>query len=122
MAVKDRWMHASPWVVVGVVLSLWLGGNLGGSRAPIALAQGPTTGEATGTIAFTSGNGPNQFLYVIDTRSQALAVYRIDPLNPKGAIKLEAARQYRWDLKLAEYNNQPPEVTAIESMVSGSRK
>jgi hypothetical protein len=46
-------------------------------------------------------------------------VYRVDPQNPKGSLKLEAARQYRWDLKLAEYNNLPPEVSAIESMVSG---
>jgi len=30
---------------------------------------------------------------------------------------LEAARQYGFDLRLAQYNNQPPEVTAIESMV-----
>jgi len=56
-------------------------------------------------------------LYVIDTRSRAFAVYRVDPTNPKGTVKLEAARQYQWDLKLAEYNNQPPEVAAIESTV-----
>jgi len=58
-----------------------------------------------------------QLLYLVDTRGHAFAVYRIDPTNPKGTVKLEAARHYQWDLKLAEYNNQPPEVAAIESTV-----
>ena len=35
----------------------------------------------------------------------------------KGAVKLEAARPYRWDLKL-EYNNLPPEARDVETMVS----
>ncbi len=82
------------------------------------------SGDSTGTIAFTallhnnaSGNGAAQLLYLIDTRSRAFAVYRIDPTNPKGAVKLEAARQYQWDLKLSEYNNQAPEPAAIEAAV-----
>ena len=61
--------------------------------------------------------GNAQFLYLIDTRARAFAVYRVDPSNPKGTVKLEAARQYQWDLKLAEYNNLPPDVSAIESTV-----
>ena len=39
-----------------------------------------------------------------------------------GAVKLEAARQYRWDLKLAEFNNQALEVATIESMVGTPRR
>jgi len=69
-------------------------------------------------IAITSGApGSPQFLYLIDTRNQAFALYRVDPQNPKGTVKLEAARQYRYDLKLSEYNNLPPEVSAIEANV-----
>ncbi|GAC1464650.1 MAG: hypothetical protein NVSMB9_03550 [Isosphaeraceae bacterium] len=75
-------------------------------------------GETSGTCAFTSPAGGNaQLLYVIDTKARAFAVYRIDPSNPKGTVKLEAARQYQWDLKLDEYNNQEPTVAAIESTV-----
>jgi len=73
--------------------------------------------ESFGTVAFSSTGGNAQFLYLIDTRAHAFAVYRVDPSNPKGTVKLEAARQYQWDLKLAEYNNLPPEVSAIESTV-----
>jgi hypothetical protein len=73
-------------------------------------------GEADGTIAFVTGaNGPVQWLYLIDTRSRAFTIYRVD--STKGTVKLDAARQYGWDLKLTEYNNLKPEVIAIEAMV-----
>jgi hypothetical protein len=35
-------------------------------------------------------------------------------------VKLEAARQYQWDLKLDEYNNVEPRPSAIESAVRGT--
>ena len=57
----------------------------------------------------------SQLLYLIDTRSRAFTIYRVD--TTKGTVKLDAARQYGWDLKLTEYNNLEPQVTAIESMV-----
>ena len=59
--------------------------------------------SAGGVIALTTPTGgPAQLLYLIDTRSKAFAIYRVDPTNAKGAVKLEAARQYQWDLKLAD--------------------
>jgi hypothetical protein len=83
-------------------------------------AATPTAVESSGTVAFTSPLGGNaQLLYLIDTRSRAFAVYRVDPSNPKGTVKLEAARQYQWDLKLSEYNNLDPSAMAVESMVKG---
>jgi hypothetical protein len=105
---------------------MWAAGE---GRGPVARAQtsavterpklpAPPGGEPSGTIAFTATTaGTAQWLYLIDTRAHAFAIYRVDPTNPKGTVKLEAARQYQWDLKLAEYNNQPPEVAAIESTV-----
>ena len=108
--------YGLPGMILGLAVAAWFGG-----RSPSALAQAPAqSGEASGTIAFTSPiGGSAQMLYLIDTRSQAFAVYRVDPMNPKGngAVKLEATRQYRWDLKLNEYNNQAPEVTDVEAMV-----
>ena len=113
--------YGLPGVFLGLAFA-WLMGGAGPSS--IALAQTPAAGrqgmtqEASGTIAFTtSGSGSTQFLYIVDTKSQAFAVYRIDPNKPDGLVKLEAARQYRFDLRLAQYNNLPPEVSAIESMV-----
>ena len=129
----NGWMkYGAPGLLMGLVLA---GGT--GGRGPAALAQGtgqvqtpiplptarttsPSSPDANnaGTIAFTSSAGnAAQFLTIIDTKSRAFAVYRIDPSNPKGSVKLEAVRQYQWDLRLAEYNNLPPEVAAIESTV-----
>lgn len=128
--VQGRWGQVArfglPGVAVGLALA-WLGGGHG----PTALAQGSSTssGDANGMIAFASStlspSGlPSQMLYLIDTKTQSFAVYRVDPQNPKGtgAVKLEASRQYRWDLKLSEYNNQAPEVSVIEKMVSSMTK
>jgi hypothetical protein len=123
----------------GLALGLGLAWGFG-DRGPSAQAQGPAgpaiplpapaaerersraaadvSATANGTIALTApAGGSAQLLYLIDTRSRALAVYRVDPANPKGTIKLEAARQYQWDLKLDEYNNQEPKPAAIESAV-----
>ena len=43
-------------------------------------------------------------------------------LRLQSGTKLEAARQYRYDLKLSEFNNQPPEVSSIEAMVKSMAK
>ncbi len=131
-----------PGVILGVVISWMAGargslaeaqtraGGGGGSqvsmpaRSPDAarVPQGQgrllASGEANGTLAMvTAPGGSAQWLYLIDTKTHAFAIYRVDPSNLKGSVKLEAARQYQWDLKLEHYNNQAPEPAAIESMV-----
>jgi hypothetical protein len=81
-------------------------------------APRPTAGgEVNGTLALITSSGPAQWLYLIDTKERAFALYRIDPTNSKGIVKLEASRQYRWDLKLEHYNNQAPEPDAIKATV-----
>ncbi|HZW32553.1 MAG TPA: hypothetical protein VFF52_17700 [Isosphaeraceae bacterium] len=73
-------------------------------------------GDSSGTLAFIANpTGPLQWLYLIDTKKRAFALYRID--TNKGAVKLEAARQYRWDLELDQYNNQAPEPADVEARV-----
>jgi len=119
---STRWT-AARFGVAGLLAGLGLAWGLGTGRLPAARAAVAAPAEAAGTIAFTSGEpGGAQWLYLIDTKTQALAVYRLDPRNTKGSIKLEAARQYRWDLKLAEYNNAEPGVQAISSMVGEPRR
>ena len=112
-----------PGLILGVVLS-WAGGARGPELAAQTAADAgrarPTAaGEAGGTLAFvtTSPTSSGQWLYLIDSKTQALAVYRFDPANSKGSLKLEASRQYEWDLKLEHYNNQAPEPSAIEATV-----
>ena len=105
------------------------------SQPSEARAQGPgvssafrgesSGGDGSGVFAFTNPLGPNgSRLFLIDTRAQTLVVYRIGSegagLTP-GTLKLESVRNYRWDLKLSEYNNMDPAVGAIESMVNSGR-
>jgi hypothetical protein len=102
--------------MIGVALA-WVASGRGLSAQSPAGVPGV---ESNGTIAFTSNTGgSSQLLYLIDTRAQTFAVYRVDSQGGRGAgsVKLEAARQYRYDLKLSEYNNQPPEVSQVEAMV-----
>jgi len=74
--------------------------------------------DSNGTLALIANPaGSVQWLYLIDTKKRAFAVYRLDPANPKGMVKLEASRQYRWDLELEQYNNQAPEPADIEARV-----
>jgi hypothetical protein len=81
-------------------------------------ARPSASGDANGILALVTGTaGTTQWLYLIDTKDRAFALYRIDPTNPKGIVKLEASRQYKWDLKLEHYNNQPPEPDAIKATV-----
>jgi hypothetical protein len=86
-----------------------------GSRAPAA--RPIAGGDVNGTLALITTAGQSQWLYLIDTKERAFALYRIDPTNSKGIVKLEASRQYRWDLKLEHYNNQAPEPDAIKATV-----
>jgi hypothetical protein len=123
------WSGVARYGVPGVLLGLALMGGTGGGRGPVAQAQNlpgaerartaqAAGGDASGTIAFTAAHGGMvQLLYLIDTKNHAFAIYRVDPSNPEGAVKLEAARQYQWDLKLLEYNNQKPEVASVEASI-----
>ncbi|MBX6315663.1 MAG: hypothetical protein IRY99_22525 [Isosphaeraceae bacterium] len=113
---------AAWYVAAGLLAGLALAWAFGGVRGPTARAQMAPSLEASGTIALTSGGlSPNsnstvQYLYLIDTKNQALAIYRFDPKDPKGALRLEAERQYRWDLKLTQHNSSP-DVAQIEASI-----
>ena len=89
--------YGLPGLAIGSALAWWAGGNGLSARA-----QGTVPpAEANGTVAFVSSpTGSNsQMLYLIDTKSRAFAVYRVEPAGSKGSgsgsVKLEAARQYR---------------------------
>lgn len=125
----QSWGGVARYGVPGLLLGLALMGGTTGGRGPAAQAQnlpagaekmrmaGSPAADSSGTIAFTTSHGAAQLLYLIDSRNRSFAIYRVDPTNPEGAVKLEAARQYQWDLRLTEYNNQKPEVVSVESMI-----
>ncbi|QDV37881.1 hypothetical protein [Tautonia plasticadhaerens] len=110
--------------VPGAVLGLATAWMLGAGPARGVQAEGgPTQGSAGGLMALTTsapGDPGGTRLVLIDQRTQAMAIYKIDGFKG-GSIKLEAARQFGPDLRLSEYNNLPPEVAAVEAMVAAPR-
>ena len=98
-------------------------GPQGQSRPEVTKSQSAKTvtgNDQAGTLALIANStGPTQcqWLYLIDTKQKSFALYRIDPGNPKGSVKLEASRKYRWDLELDEYNNQGLEPSDVEARV-----
>ena len=83
-------------------------------------AKGVTAGESGGLLALITNPSavpPVQWLYLIDTKKRAFAIYRVDPTNPQGCVKLEASRQFRWDLDLDDYNNQGLEPADVRARV-----
>jgi hypothetical protein len=87
------------------------------AEKPVTSKNGSGT-DSSGTIAMIANpGGPVQWLYLIDTKKQAFAIYKVDPSTPNKVVKLEACRQYQWDLKLEQYNNQTPEPSDIEAQV-----
>lgn len=133
---RREWSSAVRFGLPGVLIGLALAWCGGGRGLPSALGQqvppvgrsavpAPVPAQMTarspdnsGTIALTSTHPQDgsQWLYLIDTKTQALAVYRIDTVDA-GKLKLVAARKYRSDLMLTEFNNLAPQVEAIESIV-----
>ena len=131
-----QWSTAARFGGPGILLGLMLAGSFGTPSGLRAQAAGPAvadrarvpgaavTAETNGTLAMIAplSGGPQgvggQLLYLVDTKTRAFAVYRIDPAHDKGTIKLEGVRQYQWDLMLTEYNNQEPQVAATKSAVS----
>jgi hypothetical protein len=122
------WSGVVRYGVPGVLLGLALMGGFGNVRWPRAQAENlpgidrpraaAAGGDSSGMIAFTSPSvGAAQLLYLIDTRTRSFAIYRVDPTNAKGAVRLEATRQYQWDMKLTEYNNDKPDVVSVETMI-----
>jgi hypothetical protein len=111
-----------PGLMAGLALAWWSGGH-----GPTARVQGATSGTGSNdVIAFTEPvvGKPTQLLYLIDTKQRAFAVYRIEPAgsNGSGSAKLEAVRKFEYDLKLTEFNNQAPEVSAVEGKVKSATK
>lgn len=133
--------YGLPGMVLGIFVSWCCGSKIepaaaqaqnvyrqGATGAPRAAepsrgaARGVVSGESGGILALIATPGgignPAQWLYLIDTKKRAFAIYRVgDPSNSKGTVKLEAARQFRWDLELDQYNNQGLEPADVKARV-----
>ena len=86
-----------------------------------AYAQSVTSGGARGVFAFTGQLSKGSFgLYMVDSDAMTLWVYEYLP--QKGCLRLAAARSWRYDRYLENYNacGLPPD--AIEDMIEQQRQ
>jgi predicted membrane metal-binding protein len=116
----ERQTRAASLLLAGLIFGLLLGQK---PLTQLVAQQSPSLTAPTGGLQVVMSGDPekSQWVTIVNPSSQALAIYRFEPNNPRGALKLEAVRQFRWDLMLSEYQNQPPEVSSVESMLRGKR-
>lgn len=75
--------------------------------------------ESVGEAGMIAVAGPSsdtgQWISVVDPKSRAIAVYRID--GATGRIKLAAVRNIHWDLQVMQLNSESPLPQEIRSML-----
>ena len=82
-------------------------------------AQRPSYGQANAegsVIALSAPSADNASqITVIDPRTRAMAVYRVDSVS--GKIKLLSVRNINWDLQLMQLNSESPLPQDIRSLI-----
>ncbi len=81
---------------------------LWGLQSPVGLSSPEASMDLEGVtkvVSTTLTSGVQQVV-VMDTSTQSMAVYHIDPTY--GKISLKSARSIRWDLQLEHFNGQSP--------------
>jgi hypothetical protein len=69
-----------------------------------------------GLVAVSGPSADNgQLVTVIDTKTRAMAVYRID--SAAGRIKLMSVRNLNWDLQVMQLNSESPLPQEIRSLI-----
>jgi hypothetical protein len=123
MVFDKRGLYRHSMSVILLLTGLLFGVLLGQRPVAQLVAQQPVSAGNAGSLQVVMSGDPekSQWVTIVNPSSQSLAIYRFEPNNPRGSLKLEAVRQIRWDLLLSEYQNQPPEVSAVESMTRGKR-
>lgn len=117
----DSWIRSGAILIAGLAVGWGLSSRP--STALVAQQATPANvGQGQLTTQITGQPGQTQWLTLVNPATQSLAVYRFEPNNPRGVLKLEAVRHFRWDMMLSEFQNLPPEVSAVESMTRGANK
>lgn len=101
-------------LVFGLVVAVAAGQNwpAAGQRAAPSVQQ---AGDSS-LIAVPSLSADNsQLLTLVDPRTRAMAVYRIDPTG--GKIKLLSVRNVQFDLQVLDLNSDKPSPQEIRSLL-----
>lgn len=111
------------WLIVASLLAAAFG-LAAQIAAPVAVAQAPAAQQAAGGGVFavsaqiTSGT---YGIYLVDPANGTMALYEWLPSPRQPKLRLLAARNYRFDLQLDEYNTEPSP-REIQDLVSQARR
>lgn len=104
--------------LIGAGLVLAAAGAVGYPQA-IPAPQRMPYAEAAGDGGLVALNGPSadnaQLVTVLDTKTRAMAVYRVDATN--GNIKLLSVRNLHWDLQVMQLNSENPQPQEIRTLL-----
>ena len=106
------WIIAILLAIIATVLVMHVTGVSGVQRT---FADSPMVG-ARGVFAFTGQIDKNRYgLFMLDVDSSNIWCYEYLPGTRK--LKLVAARSFRWDRYLENYNNEEPAPEVVQEML-----
>ena len=115
------WVIAAALVVIATALVLRPAGTMEPLIGGSALAQAVTSGGSRGVFAFSGQLSKGTYgVYMVDV--DAMTIWTYEYLPQKGCLRLAAARTWRYDRYLENYNicDLPPDV--VEQMIEDQRQ
>lgn len=105
--------------LVGAGLVFAAAGAVGYPQSTPGPQRAPYEQQVAGEGGLVAVSGPSadnaQLVTVIDTKTRAMAVYRIDAIG--GRIKLMSVRNLNWDLQVMQLNSDNPLPQEIRSLI-----
>lgn len=118
-----RGSHPALWVIV-FLLGVIAGGMVlrpGDGLSPAAMAQATASGGSRGIFAFSGQLAKDVHgVFLVDVDAMTIWAYEYMPAKP--CLRLAAARTWRYDRYLKNYNNCGPSPYDIEQLVDTERK
>lgn len=104
-------------VLLAVLVWVLLGRESGPSMLPMAFGQAqPTIAGGGGVYMMPAQIGPQSYgTYLMDIDSQTLMVYQYSQVD--GQLRFKAARSFKWDRRLQNFNTPSPTPAEVEELV-----
>ena len=109
---SDKRMTTVLLAIVGVLLTLLIVVEMSGTGA-LAQQGGSTVGATMAIITGEPSPSQDEPIFVVDSRNETVCIYEYNVGTRKFGLK--AARSYKYDKELREYQNDPPTVDDVKS-------
>lgn len=114
------WLIGVSLMVIAAVMVLRLDADLG-APGNAAFGQAVSSSGLRGVYSFSAQLNKETFgVYMVDVDAMTIWLYKYD--SRKGCLKLEAARTWRYDRYLKDYNTCDPSPYDIEQLIERERE